>query len=224
MPSTNDLLAQLRRHLPTHYDVLDPVLGGVAAALAEGLRVVDEELQGSVSVGGASGTWLTLLARGYGVRRGNAEGDASLRTRVRNAEGAVTKQALEAAANALLAEYTGEQAEVVEHWAARVFLDDEAYADDAELFDQHNAFTLRVPRLIEGGGVGGFLGVDAWADQSFADASQGADHPVYGAIIAEIERLRAAGVRWWLLLDSEVAASLWAFADDAYADIDYLGE
>jgi hypothetical protein len=197
--STDELLEQLERFVPPQLQPLRPVLAGIAAMLRRA-EIAGDDFAGAVSIGGAEGVWLTLLARGYGVERSTDETDDSLRTRLRNVEDKLTKARILAVVNALLAPHTSEQAQLLEHWANGAYLDQDAYADQALLLDQHNAFTLLCPL------IGEMPYGDAWCDQSYADddaycGSGTGMHPVYDAIVAEVERLRAAGVRWWLVVE-----------------------
>lgn len=183
--STDELLEQLERFVPPEYAPLRPVLAGLAAMLVEAEETTDGLIT-SQTVGGAEGIWLTLLARGYGVDRATDETDSSLRYRLRNPEQQLTKAAILEAVNALLAEYTADEAELLEHWANGIYMteeddDTDIFFDDAEIFDQHNAFTLRCPLL------------DPF--------EVGDEHPVYVAIVVLVEQLRAAGVRWWLIVE-----------------------
>lgn len=179
--STATLLAQLRRFLPPGYAAAEPLLAGLAAELAE-VETAGDALVDATTVAGASGIWLTLLARGYGLRRATDESDASLRARLVAPEAQVTRAAILAAVNAILAEYTVEEAVLVEHWAAEGYADIDCWADQTPIYDQHNAFTLECPI------VGSF-------------PTPGSEHAVYGIIAAAAEAMRAAGVRWWLVVD-----------------------
>lgn len=180
MWTTDQVLDEMLRGLPPRYAAAREVLAVYAAPLAHVMNVLESDFSPSVTVAAAKGVWLTLLAKGYGIYRADAEQDAALRARLRNFEDAQTVASIEAAVDALLALYAGGTCELVEHWAVAGACDDEdrpCICDVSYLYDAHNAFTLIVP-LVAG------------------DAA----HPVYPAIVAEVERLRAAGVRWWLAL------------------------
>ena len=66
---------------------------------------------------------------------------------------------------------------------------------------------------------------DDYYDSSYADgdtyAGDGVEHPVYGAILVQVQRIKAAGVRWFLLIDTRVAESDWTYADSDYYDSSY---
>lgn len=179
------LRTQVKRFLPEPWADRDDVLGAVLGPLARVLELGDSWAP-VATIGGAEDEWLTLLARGFGLVRGTDEPDASLRARIRNVDEALTKASLEAAVNALLAPYSyaGVPAYIVEHWAAGPACDLEDgelgfICDVSHLYGEHNAFTLWVP-LVE-------------SDEA---------HPIYAAIYQEVERLRAAGVRWWMVLQA----------------------
>ncbi len=197
--STPDILTQLERHLPPVYQVkLRPLLAGWAAAL-RAVEVAGDGMVDATTVGGSSGIWLTLLARGYGVERATGETDTQLQARLRNVANRLTVASIEEETDGLLASGTSS---LIEHWKAGLYLTDDddlvaspgdgysAYLDCSELipgatafgsylYDQHNAFTLVLP----------LFGVIDDLD------------PVYSAVIAQVEKLRAAGVRWWLLIE-----------------------
>jgi len=180
------LRQQAKRFLPdAPWDDLDEVLGAIVAPLARALER-GETFSPYATIGGAEAEWLTLRARNYGLTRGTDEPDAALRTRMRNLEEALTVSSIEAAVNDLVSpySYTGVAPYIVEHFSEGPVCDLEDgdlgfICDVSRLHDAHNAFTLYVP-LIEG-------------DEG---------HPIYAAIFNEVERLRAAGVRWWMVLQS----------------------
>ena len=195
--TTTDLLEQLQRHLPPAYGPLQPVLAGLAATLDQA-ESSTSELVASTTVEEAEGIWLTLLAQGYGVRRAAGESDSSLRVRLRAPERQMTVAAILDATNAILADVTTEEAVLVEHADGELWLDQDLWLDQSRLYDQHNAFTLEVP-LVEEPLVG-----SSFVDHSFLDADlflgEGTEPSVYAVIASTVERLRAAGVRWWLVL------------------------
>lgn len=212
---TATLLAQLLRFLPPGYAASEALLGGLAEQYAQ-VEQLGDELVGSVTVEGAEGKWLTLLARGYGIYRRDGESDESVRERLREVEDAVTPTAILIAVNRLLAPYTATEAELLEHWDYGFFADvdfADQPDDETRVLDQHLAFTLLVPHLTASGTTLGHFAVapaDATdPDAAFADGDTYAvvdtvddtEHAVYSAIQSAVERLRAAGVRWWLLRD-----------------------
>lgn len=186
------------RHLPAEYASSEDVIGGMAAAIEEA-QDTGEAAVLEASIGGAEGKWLTLLARGYGVTRATGETDGSLRGRLRNVEDKVTPQAILDAVNSLLAPYTATEAELVEWFEGDgAFWLDYDYLDDQRLFGEWHTFYLIVPLLGEAA-WGDFYVDSSFLDDEFIGA--GPDHPVYAAIVAEVERLRAAGIRWLLITE-----------------------
>ncbi len=185
MPRTTDeLVDELLRFLPERFAGCRELLAPVAGQLAHVLAVAELDFIEHTTVTGARGPWLTLLARGYGIRRATGELDASVRLRLRFVEDAQTKPAIEGAVNALLAPYTSSTCELVEHWADGVACDasevEAAFiVDVSELYGARLAFTLIVPLVAD-------------------DPT----HPVYNTIAAEVGRLKAAGVRWWMILEA----------------------
>jgi hypothetical protein len=198
--TTDQLLAQLERFVPPQLRPLRPVLAGICAMLRRG-EIAADDFSLSSTIGGAEGIWLTLLARGYGVERATGESDESLRARLRNVEDKLTKTRILRRVNELLSEYTDEQAELLEHWANGFYFDNDDYFDDDLVLDQHNAFTLVCPLVGDEIPVGNDYLDSMYLDDAYLGSGEGI-HPVYLAIVAEVERLRAAGVRWWLLVES----------------------
>ncbi len=178
--TTEEALQQLLRLLPVRYQASSAVLAVYAAIFAKVLQVTELDVIPSTTVGGAEGQWLTLLAGGYGITRATGESDENVRERIRSVADALTVDAIEDAVDALMAELTAVESILVEHWHAQLVFDTEdlewaLICDHSYLFDQHHAFTVIVP--------------------DFGDFPEG----VYPTLVAEIERLRAAGVRAFLL-------------------------
>lgn len=194
--STADLLDQLEHFLPPEYEPMRPHLAGLAAQMREA-ELAGDTLEAQTKIGQAVGAFLTLIGRGYGLDRTSEETDDQFRNRIRVLEDRLTKPAIEAAVNELLAAYTTDVCEVVEHWEGGAFVD-QAYLDQDYLYSAHNAFTVIAPL------IGDFPAGEDYVDQSYVDQAYvgmgGADHPVYPAIIARVEQLRAGGVRWWLVV------------------------
>lgn len=194
--STADLLEQLERLVPGYYSAAQALLAGLAAALARAEVAVDE-LAASATIAGADSTWLALHARGYGIQPASAEAEGSVRARLRRVEDAVTKPAIKAAVDAIIAPDT---CEIVEWWEGPFLdVDDDtgAWCDTARMGGGPNSFLVVVPYGFEDGEA---LDVDFYADSSFLGL--GVDSPFVAAIINEVERLRAAGVFWRLVLES----------------------
>jgi len=186
------------RHLPPQYEAAEDVIGGMVAPL-EQARLTAADMRDASTVAGADGKWLTLLARGYGVVRATDEGDAALRARLRNVENKLTRQAILDAVNALLAPYSGQPAQMAEWFEEDgAFWLDFDFLDDQRLLGEWHTFYLFAPL------VGTAAWGDLFLDDAFLDAEYlgaGPDHPIYASITAEVERLRAAGVRWLLITE-----------------------
>lgn len=194
--SAAEIAAQGMAALPPWAKPLEPIIAGLAAELAL-VEATGEDFANSTTVGGAEGIWLTLLAQGYGVDRSTGEPDSSVRIRLRAPEDQATRPAILAAVNATLAPYTADEATMLEFWDDG-FADRDAWADLSVLCDLHNSFVLVLPLIgtaLEGG---------SYADFDYADACYaGADgeHPIYEAVRSLVNRLRAAGIRWWIHIE-----------------------
>ena len=199
--TTSQLLTVLERFLPPQMQAARPLLAGLAAQAAA-VEAAGDDLADGATVAGADGIWLTLQAHGLGLHRAHGEVDADLRTRLRSPEQQLTPASILAAVNLLLASYTSDEAELHEHHAEGLYLDVDLWMDRSSWYDQHNAFTLVCP-LVGDYPVGHSFfdaAAGAWLDQDlfFGDY---VEHPIYATIAAAVERLRAAGVRWWLVVD-----------------------
>lgn len=196
--SVDVLLAQLVRVLPAEYLPLRPVLAGIAAML-NAASVSVEDLVTATTANGAEDVWLRLFSAGYGVYPATSESDASLRDRLLHYDDQLTVAAILAVVNAILAPYTSGLATIHEHFRDH-FVADLSAADIDRIYDQRHAFTLMVPQVGEP-----YSGV-AFADLAAADlmavGTGDGWHPVYAAIVAVVNRIRAGGVRWWLVLDA----------------------
>lgn len=215
--TTEQILAQIERLVPESYRPLRPVLAGVAAQLRQ-LELTGEASVDDVTIGGAEGTWLTLLARGYGVRRSTGESDASVRGRLRNVDERLTVTAIETAVDAIL---PSGSCTVVEHYKSGIYLTSGATVNGPEgysffldcpepipgetafasyFYDQHNAFSLVVPLYGDLPFGDSYLG-SSFLDTMFLGGGESLDS-TYFAVVSLVEDLRAAGVRWWLVIDS----------------------
>lgn len=216
--TTQELLERLLAFLPPQYQTSEPLLAGVADALQAAEGAADELLQvlpfgpylailpggAPLSLVGASGIWLDLHASGYGLLRAPGETDDQLRTRLRNVEDAVTRPAILAAVNTLLEPFS--VAAMMVEWWEEPYLDvlepipGGLYLDSAFLSGGPNTFILIVPQVGLGYGVSQdpHLDIETWLDSMFLGDDR--QDPVYAAIVAEVERLRAAGVRWRLYI------------------------
>lgn len=199
--NVEQLLEVLKLHLPPRYEAVEPVLAGFAAALALASET-SEALQQAATVEGGEGKWLTLLAKGYGVRRATDETDESVRLRLQNVEDAVTRTSILSAVNQLLAAYTDEQATMVEWFDSDgAFYLDSSYLDTDRILGEWHTFYLFLP-FIGDNDWGDFYLDDGFLDDAFLGG--GAGHPVYASIIATVERLRAAGTRWLIIFNDPV--------------------
>jgi hypothetical protein len=197
--TTAAILAQLERFLPPRYAAYRDVLAGGAAGLAEA-DALWEDLADAATIGGADGVFLRLRARGFGIQAQGDETDASIRSRIRSVEGQVTRPAILAAVNALLAPYTATEATMLEPWDEG-FLDYDCYSDDTRLCDAHNSFVLVLP--LVGDQVGGSSYIDdGYIDIDLYVGASGEEHPVYEAIRVLVNRIRAAGIRAWMAIDT----------------------
>lgn len=182
MATVSDYIEQLKAYLPGLFSARDELLAIFAGAMVEVLSRA-ETLASLVDIGTSTGIWLTLLARSYGIERATNEPDAALRERIRNLDEALTVQSIEDAVNALLDPYTATLAYIVEHWSSGPVLDIEEdpplsfVVGSTTLWDDYLGFTLYVPDL-------------------------GDEHEVYAAIYAEVERIRAAGTRWRMVIQA----------------------
>jgi hypothetical protein len=223
--TTAQLLARFERFLPDEHRPLQPLHGGLCAALGTAEAFLGE-LATAATLGGSVGTWLALHARGRGVLKGSDETDATLLSRLRRVEAMLTPPAIVEAVDGLLALYTGERCELVEHWDAGVYCDSLYCDGDDALYGEHNAFTLIVPRLVFEPGASDFLD-QAYCDGAYADAGTAGewDHPVYALIAAEVNRRKAAGVRWWMALAAlGESQQPYVGEDGFYLDSSYLGD
>ena len=197
--TTDQALAQLLRFLPPRYQSIEAPLSGVAAAIRQG-EIAWDDMATASTIGGATGSMLTLRAKGYGVNPSPDESADSIRSRIRNVEGQVTRPAILDAVNALLAEYTADLATMIER-TDDGFLDYDCYLDHTRICDWHNSFVLVVP--LVGDLVGGASYIDlGYLDHDLWLGASGEQHPVYDAIIALVRRIRAAGIRVTLAIDT----------------------
>ena len=218
--TVQELLDRLLAFLPPEYESAEPLLAALATAMWGAELAADSILDvlpfgpaaynlsngTPVSHAGATGIWLDLHAAGYGLHRAPGELDAQLQTRLRSVADRVTKPSIQDAVDNLLLPF-GVTAVIVEWW-------DEPYLDVAEpitgglyldstfISGGHHSFLVVVPSVGLGFNVSPdpFLNVDAWLDSMFLGSD--VSDPVYAAIVAEVERLRAAGVQWRLVIGS----------------------
>lgn len=218
--STQVLLDRLLAFLPPQYETAEALLAGLAAAMneaEEGVFNLESVLpfgfyvaslpggNTTLILSGAEGIWLDLHAIGYGLLRSPGEDDTTLRARLRNVDDRATRPAILDAVDAILSQF-GEFATMIEWWE-EPFLDVEEtvapgglYLDSTFLSGGPNSFLLLVPEVGLGYAVSPdpHLDLDAYLDSLFLGVD--VQDPVYSAIVAEVERLRAAGIRWRLVI------------------------
>lgn len=194
--STPDLLEQLQRFLPPSFCGATPLLGGFAAAQAEAEAAVDL-LRPQATLGCATDIWLTLQAHGYGVLRASGESDGSLRGRLRRVDDLVTRVALKSLVDELIAP---DECQIIE-WFETPYLDNDAWLDSMLVSGGPHSFLVVISD--QGAGfdhVGAFVDSDFWLDSAFI--GEAVEPAVYAAIINQVERARAAGTFWRLVIDS----------------------
>ena len=198
--TTAQLLAQIERFGPRRYLAVRAILAGIAAQLAAADAVV-ESFATSSTVAGATGAWLTLLARGYGIDRGPEETDAALRERLVSPASLVTRAGILALVDALLDAVSADPAKMLEPWDEG-FADVDAYCDVTRHCGEHNSFVLVVPLVGDQVGGASYLDVDDYLDSDVFGGLSGEEHAVYAAIRAAVMRARAAGIRATLAIDT----------------------
>lgn len=199
--SVAELEAEQLRLLPSQYRKMRDLLVGYAGVLRRA-EISAEALAEAVTIEGAEGLWLSLLAAGYGIDRSPSEPDDSLRVRLRSVERQITPAAVLAAVEAILEAYGTSGARLVE-WFEGPFWDIEDnsgfFWDIAHISGGPNTFLILVPE------VGDLAALDSCWDYSFWDFDlyygQDGESPMYGAILAEVERIRPAGTRWALAVE-----------------------
>lgn len=199
--TTDELLEQLARLLPEFYDTAEPLLAGVAAG-QEAAEAVAPDLRARTYFQSATGKWLTLHASGYGVIRASGETDGALRKRLRQVEDCATVEAIKAAVDAIIAP---DECQIVEWWdlpyldfegGTGLWLDNQS----SMLSGGWHSFLVLIPMQSTGFSFGDHLDVDYWLNVSYL--GEATEDPAYASIINEVERLRAAGVFWRLVLET----------------------
>ena len=180
--TAEEQLQQILRRLPPRYAAAAALLAGGAAQLALVNNVAELDFVATGFFGNAEGIWLDLHAAGYGLYRSTDETNEQLRERLRNVSESVTRSAILDAVDALLAPLTAVPAEMIEHFERGAVLDtavvDFAFIlDHTYLVERASSFIIIVP--------------------DFGDLT----NPVYASILSEVNRLKAAGVQWALIVD-----------------------
>lgn len=196
--SAADIADDVAAFLPLDMGAADPLYGGIGAAFALA-EAANEDMAAALAIGSAEGKWLELIGRGLGLTRQADETDAAFRTRLRTPPGGVTRPGILEAVNALLASYGADDAIMVEWWEDG-YSDYRAYADYVNTIDPYNRFLLIVPLLGDAEGVPAYADYSAYADYlSYADGDF--NMAPYLAIVALVNGLKAAGVRWGLYIN-----------------------
>lgn len=198
------IATELARFMPDHLSVpAAPLLGGTAAAMRAG-ETAGFDLSSLSTIGGASGKWLDFIAIGHGTRRQSGEEDAALRARLRRPHLGVTPANVKAQVDYLLASVGLGECMVIE-WFEGPYVDEDAYLDFVPVVGARSWFLVVVPVAGTDPEVGwSFMDRDAFADR---DAFLGAidaspDLAVYAAIVALVNSIKAAGMRWALYIDA----------------------
>lgn len=193
--TVSQLAAELARYLPAYFSATEPL----QVALAAPMQLVEqaaEDFAAATLLANSDDIWLTFLARGYGLERATLESDASLRARLRHIGKVVTPEAI----LEITAQLAG-AAGMVE-WFEGPFLDNYEggfFLDSSFPSGGRNTFLLFVPEVGTVAVGDSYLDVDFWLD---SDGFLGADDedPIYATIVAEIEQIRAQGIRWALVI------------------------
>lgn len=192
------ILTELLKFIPASVRAASPILAGWAAA-ANLAEQASSDLADNLLYGNAEDEWLDLLAAGAGLSRAPQETNISLRARLRVAPDALTRPAILAAVNALLLPLTATQAIMVE-WYEGPYLDVD-YLDDPHMpiSAGPNTFCLIVPPVGDVADGAAFLGEAYLDDEGYAGSA--GNHTIYGSIYSTVEAMRAAGIRWSLVID-----------------------
>ena len=169
MARSTATILEQAERLVPYYDTSLRPLTAAIAAALSEAETQAEALAGAALFGG-SGQWLRLHAHGYGVQPAQGESDASLRARLRRVEDAVTPPAIIAAVNAIIDPLTCTLVE----WFESPYHDIDYYdMPSTRLSGGPNTFLVVVPSGV----------TDATLD----------------VIVNEVNRIRAAGIRWALV-------------------------
>lgn len=197
--TTAEVLTAAESFLPRCTRPARPLLAGWAAATSEAEAAVDAAAA-VLHVGDAEGMWLDLLARGDGLRRAGGEADAVFRRRIRRPATGVTRPDLLDAVNEILTDYGATTDAVMYEWWEDGFAD-VSHADHSLLIDPGACFVLVVP-LIGDPEAGGSFADASYADGAGYGGATGSWAP-YAAIVAAVNAMKAAGVRWRLFVNTD---------------------
>ncbi len=198
--SAATILATYEQLVPKQYRAMRPLMSGWAAAFDQA-DIAGDTLRVNVSVATAAGKWLDLLAVGFGLRRQPSESDDSLRYRIQHPADALTRPAILDVVNAYLTTIGEPATATMIEWFQGPALDVDFWLDQTVLQDRGASFVLIVPQIGNTIAGSGYLDSEAFG----VDLYLGSDgiSPAYDAIIALVNAIRAAGVRWWLRIDQE---------------------
>jgi len=201
--TTAQILAQIERRLPDEYEVWRPILAGMAAQ-GEDVSELLDDATAAVTVAGADDQWLTLYAHGYGIERTEGELDPNVRIRLRNVDDKLTRPAIKAVVDDVLDEAGSTPCRVAEWWEEdqSMWLGSSYLGQPTPIGDWFNVFAVYVPLIGDPPGIAAFLGNDdAYLGNEMYLGGAPILSEVYSAIVDEVERVRASGVRWWLFID-----------------------
>lgn len=198
--STATILADFEQFVPKQYRAMRPLMAGWAAAF-DGADQAGEMLRGNCTISTAAGKWLDLLAVGFGLRRQPAESDDSLRYRIQHPADALTRPAILDVVNAYLTTIGQPATATMIEWFQGPALDVDFWLDQTVLQNRGAQFVLVVPQIGNTIAGSGYLDSEAFGIDLYL-GSDGID-PAYNAIIALVNAIRAAGVRWALRIDQE---------------------
>lgn len=198
--SVSDIAAEVARLMPTHLSgPATPLLGGFAAG-EHSAEVFGAAAANSTTIGGAADVWLDLVGRGLGMPRADGEDDDTYRQRLRSPQYGVTKANLAAAVNAILSAYGLPDCRILE-WMDGPYLSRTMYLSHCLVVARPNFFVVVVdsPSTYR---TTAFLSRSVYLSRTayLGEWETGAYAAAYAAIVALVNALRAAGVRWALYL------------------------
>lgn len=205
MPRTQEeILARIEALYPAVW-VIDSLEDGLAiyqgiAKIMEAVEATVDEFVLSAQVLQAEENRLDLHAKGRGLVRGEMEPDENLRMRIRSWDDQVTKPALETGINDLL---TTKGAYIVEHLTDGCFADRDYFDRGVRFWDDtFCVFTAFIPWQISGLLLDAFMDRQAFMDRdSFMDDVLFTDQSIYSRVYQYIDRNRAAGVRFNMIIE-----------------------
>lgn len=193
--STATIAARIRANLDPAFHGWGAHLDGLAAAMNNAESLTDGQIPLSSIRGFAGETefesaFLDMIGRSDGVDRLPDESNASYRARIRAGAMSSDVVSLDAALDALVATLTaGLTYQIVEHWDARPYCDDDAteYVTDLFCDGQNLLGTTRGLTVV----------LDAAATEADEDA-----------VLALLASWRAAGVRCWVVTEDDLTPAV----------------